>query len=347
MNRRQFLSFAAVGATVLASARPLRADARPRRIKAGFLGGAHSHAAEKWRLVRESADYELVGMAEESAGVRARFEKQGARFLSVDALLEACDVVLVESAVADHARHAQQALAAGKHVHLEKPPADNLADLEALVRLARQKNLMLQVGYMWRYHPGFGAIFEAVQRGWLGQVYLVRGMIGTELSAERRPEWAQFKGGGLFELGSHLIDALIRLMGEPVSVTSLLRGHGGFADALMDNSVAVFEFPKAIGMIVNSTLQPNAGRHRVFEVFGTNGSATLQPIEPPTLQIDLAKAAGPYKAGLQTVPLPKYERYVGDLAELAAAVRGERPLNVTLDEELRVQKWLLKACGMI
>ena len=62
--------------------------------------------------------------------------------------------------------------------------------------------------------------------------------------------------------------------------------------------------------------------------------------------LDLTRAAGPYKAGSQTVPLPAYERYIGDLAELAAAVRGEKSLSVTLDEELLVQEWLLRACEM-
>ena len=62
----------------LATPPTLRAAEPARRIKAGFLGGAHSHAAEKWRLVRESADYQLVGMAEESPAVRVQYENQGA-----------------------------------------------------------------------------------------------------------------------------------------------------------------------------------------------------------------------------------------------------------------------------
>jgi predicted dehydrogenase len=216
-----------------------------------------------------------------------------------------------------------------------------------MVRLARSARLILQVGYMWRYNPGFTLIFGAVRQGWLGEVYLVRGMIGNQLAAERRPEWGQFKGGGLFELGSHLIDPLIRLLGEPVSVRPFLRRDGPVADDLMDNNVAVFTFPRATGTIFNTLLQPNSGRQRAFEVFGTNGSMTLRPIEAPALEVDLAKAAGPYKAGLQTVPLPKYERYIADIAALAAAIRGEAPLPVTLDEELRVQKWLLRGCGMM
>lgn len=117
-------------------------------------------------------------------------------------------------------------------------------------------------------------------------------------------------------------------------------------DDLKDNNLAVFQFPKALGLILNSNLQHNSGRRRIFEVFGTNGSAILNPIEPPALEIDLAKAAGPYKAGIQTIPVPKYSRYAADIDDLAACIRGERKPLITLDEELRVQKWLLKACEM-
>ena len=70
-------------------------------------------------------------------------------------------------------------------------------------------------------------------------------------------------------------------------------------------------------------------------------------IEPPALQIDLVEPAGPYRKGVQTVSLPSYKRFEVDFAELAAAVRGERKLNVTLDEEVAVQETLLKACGML
>lgn len=346
MNRREFVRSVAAAGLLVSSSASLHAAEAPRRLKAGFLGGAHSHGPDKWRLARASADYEVVGMAEDSPEVRDRYARQGARFLSAEELIAECEVVIVESAVADHARHALQALAAGRSVHVEKPPADTLTEVEEMVRRARDKRLVLQVGYMWRHHPGFAAIFDAVRQGWLGQVYLVRGMISSQIGADRRPEWAQFKGGGMFELGSHLVDALIRLLGEPLSVTPILRRHGDFPDDLRDNNVAVFEFPQATGIIVNSTLQPNAGPQRVFEVFGTNGVATLRPIEPPTLELQLVGAAGPYSGGRQVVPLPRYERYVGELAELAAAVRGERALNVTLEEEVRVQRWLLKASDM-
>ena len=93
-------------------------------------------------------------------------------------------------------------------------------------------------------------------------------------------------------------------------------------------------------------MQPGSGGHRMFEVQGTNGTATVAPIEPPAVTIDLANAAGPYKKGKQQLPMPEYKRYVDDLAELAAAIRGQKKLSASLDDEMLVQETLLRASGM-
>jgi predicted dehydrogenase len=129
-------------------------------------------------------------------------------------------------------------------------------------------------------------------------------------------------------------------------VTPFVRHHGRFEDSLKDNNVAVLEYDRATALLVNTALQAGGTPARSFEVLGTNGAATLAPIEPPTLNLDLAKAAGPYKKGAQRVPLPGYKRYEGDFAELAAAVRGERPLSVSLDDELLVAETVLQASAM-
>ena len=73
----------------------------------------------------------------------------------------------------------------------------------------------------------------------------------------------------------------------------------------------------------------------------------MQPIEPPTLTFDLAKAAGPYKTGAQPIELPAYRRYLPELAELAASIRSGQPLSVSLETELVVQETLLRACEML
>ena len=316
------------------------------RIKIGFLGMSHSHAAGKLKVVQDSPDFELIGISEDSEKVRAPYQRAGVNVLSQDALLNACSVVAVESAVRDHARHAKLALQAGKHVHGEKPPAATLKEFQELVSLARSRRLLLQTGYMWRYNPGLVAAIHVAKEGWLGEVYLVRATMNSHIAAERRPEWAEFKGGSMFELGSHLVDATVRLLGRPKTVTSFLKKHGTFSDNLADNTVAILEFASATGIITSSTLQPNAGDHRFFEILGTNGSAVLKPIEQPVLQIDLLRAAGPYGVKNQPIHFPPYRRYVGDFAELAQAIRGQRALTASLDEELLVHETLMRACEM-
>ena len=151
----------------------------------------------------------------------------------------------------------------------------------------------------------------------------------------------------MFELGSHLVDATVRLLGKPKAVTPFLRHHGKFEDSLKDNNVAVLEYERANAVLVNTALQVGSTPQRSFEVLGTKGTAILQPIEPPTLNLELAEAAGPYKKGTQQVLLPAYQRYEGDFAELAAAVRGERALSVSLDKELLVAEAVLRAGGML
>lgn len=322
-------------------------ETAPRRVRAGFLGIAYSHAAEKLRQVKASPDYELVGAWPETPVLARQLESQGIAVLTQDEVLKGSEVVLVESEVHTHAAWAARALSAGCHVHLEKPPAMRMRDFDRLVRLARSRQRLLQVGYMWRHHPGLQAVFHAVRQGWLGDVFLVRATLNNSLAAARRAEWAIYPGGVLFELGSHLVDAIVRLMGRPERVTPFLKTHGASNDRLADNNVAVFEFPRATAVLTSSTLQPNASAHRSFEVLGSRGTAIVRPLEPAELHLDLAEAAGPYVKGVQTVPLPAYRRYEGELAELASAVRTGSALPVSLEVERDVQEALLRASGII
>ena len=170
--------------------------------------------------------------------------------------------------------------------------------------------------------------------------------LAASLGADRRPEWAEFKGGNMFELGGHVLDPVVRLLGRPKKVTPYLHTHGKFKDKLADNTAAVLEYDSAMAILHGSNLQPNSGRYRAFEVHGSNGAVIVNPIEPPSVLVDLAKAAGPYKAGRQEVPVGAYKRYVDDFADLAAMIRGEAKPRVSYDDDLLVQEILLRASGM-
>lgn len=336
MCRREFLTLPALAV-------------QARRLRAAFLGAAHSHAFDKLRLVKESPDYELAGVWEESASARQTIEKLGPlpwRPKSEILADRSIEVIFIESDVPQIPLLAIEALEAGKHCHIEKPIADTRARLHRIIELARQKRLIIQGGYMWRHNPAIEKALEAARQGWLGDIYLIHARMNTLIGPERRPEWNRFSGGQMFEQGPHLIDIVVRLLGRPLRITKFLRHDGPQDDTLKDNTAAVLEYSRAMAIITSSVLQPNAGQHRTLEIFGSNGNAVVRPIEPPSLEIDLAQAAGPYRAGRQKIDLPPYERYVGDIAALARAVRGDRALETTAETELAVHETLLEASGM-
>lgn len=351
MQRRQFVQAATglICGSMWATSpkRAASAFAGQEKLTIGFLGAAYSHAPPKLALLKNHPDYELVGVWDDDPQVRDQVAGQGIPVLSCDQVLERCAIIAVESVVRDHARYARLAVDAGKHVHLEKPPSLELDDFRQIVELARQKHLVLQGGYQYRHSPAFNAISEAVREGWLGDIYMVRATMNNQLAVNRRAEWAEYPGGVMYELGSHMVDAVVRLLGKPDKVTPFLFTHGPHGDALRDNTLAVFEYPRAIATISCATFQPAAGAYRAFEVLGTHGTATLRPLEPGTLVIDLAQAAGPYQSGSNRQEWPHWERFVGEFAELAAVVRGQRNLSVTPEQELAIQETLLAASGML
>src|SRR5262245_1985350 len=319
-NRREFLGASLALATTCFASNQIPNAETPGKIAVGFLGVGYSHFMDKHKLVSESKDWRLVGLCEEDTAVRAK-GPDGARWLSAEQLFAEAEVIVVESAVKDHARDAKRALLAGRHVHVEKPPADTMEGFRELIRLAGERKRLLQIGYMWRYNPGINAALEAARKGWLGDVYLVRATMNTQVGPEQRREWARFRGGAMFEQGCHLIDPLVRLLGKPTAVRPHLKHSAAIDDSLADNTVAVFEFPRAFGIITSAPLQPNANAHRFFEILGTNGTACVRPLEQPALTVDMAKAAGPYTAGKQDVKFPPYQRYVDEFVTLASALR--------------------------
>src|SRR5262249_37446020 len=157
----------------------------------------------------------------------------------------------------------------------------DLAGLLAQVELARRKKLVLRMGYMWRHHPGINKALEAARQGWLGEVHFVRGTISTLIAPAQRLELARFPCGHMFERAGHLMGPTVRLLGTPSKVTRALKKLG--SDGLADDTVAVFEFPRALGTIQTASVEPGAVRRRSFEIFGSNGSAVVRPIEPATL----------------------------------------------------------------
>jgi predicted dehydrogenase len=150
----------------------------------------------------------------------------------------------------------------------------------------------------------------------------------------------------MFELGGHMIDRVIAFLGRPAAVRHWLRHDTSVKDTLKDNTLAVFEYPKALAIIVSSAR--DGASNRSFEVIGTDGSILINPMEPaPVARIQLREARGPYQRGAQEIKLPPQPRFIRDFEELARSIQSATPLRYSYDHELLLQETLLRASGEI
>lgn len=333
---------------------PALASQTSGRIRAALWGTEHSHTGGKLKAMLDSPDYEVVGVCENDPAQRAKAEKQplfnGLRWMSESELLgdKSISLIVVECSVWDAIPMGSKVIAAGKHLHIEKPVGNDWKSFKAMVEQARAKNLLFQTGYVWRHHDGVNAALDAARKGWLGDILQVRGSMNADRDAPQRAVEAKYKGGGLFELGGHVIDRMVDLLGRPKHVHSFLRHHSSVKDTLNDNNMAVFEFDRALAVLSQTPNMAGAGDHRSMEIIGSNGTFMLWPeANPPRMRVYMRKPQGSYKAGWQELTLPPQPRFTGDFAELARALKTGQPLKLSYDHELILQETLLRASGEI
>lgn len=344
MTRRESLATLAVGAPALFAAEPKA------KIKVGQIGTTHAHAT-KMSVYRASAEYEVVGIVEPNAEARKQAEKNAAfkdlKYLTRDELLatQGLQAVLVETPVRDLLENAEACVAAGMHVHIDKPAGASLPHFERVLNIAEKKKLMVQMGYMYRYNPGVVMLREFLKNGWLGDVFEVHAVMSKVVDPASRKKLAEFRGGILFELGCHVLDLVIGVLGKPGSVSAFNR-HSAGDDTLMDNMLAVLGYPKAVASVKASAIEVNGGDRRHLTVCGTGGTFHIQPLDDPAARVSLSKPRGNYKAGLNEIKLPKYTRYVDDAADMAKVIRGEKAAEYGYSHDRVVQETLLTACGM-
>jgi predicted dehydrogenase len=343
LDRRSFLLTAAA-----ASAAPLSI------IKTGILGTQHSHTEGKLAAMRGLPDYEVLRVCEPDPEARAAAEKhpmfKGLQWSSEEELLgdKSISLIAVECRPWEAIPLGRKVIAAGKHLHLEKPPGNKFPPFRELVEEARRKNLLIQLGYMWRWHEGISAAIEAAKKGWLGEVYMVRGTIKADRDAAQRALEAKYKGGTMYELGGHLIDRVVELLGRPKAVRNWLRHDSKVDDKLMDNTLAVLEYGRALAVISSASQMYSAGNHRSFEIIGSDGTFLVLPeTNPPRMRVAMRKGMRPYRTGWQDIDLGPQPRYIGDFRELARALKSGTPLKHSYDHELTVHETLLRASGEI
>lgn len=356
-SRRQFI--AAAGALPLASGAFAQTPPAGERIRYLQIGTGHAHA-NKIEAYAASEEWEVVGVVEEDPELRKAAAESPlyGKFplLSLEEGLKTpgLRVIGVETEVRDLLRYARVAVEAGCHVHLDKPAGANLEEYRALMKLADAKGLVVQMGFMYRFNPAVQLLHRMLGAGWLGEVFEAHAVMSKVIPPRDRQVLDEFPGGTMFELGCHIIDLTVSVLGRPEKVTPYPRRTLETADdSLVDNMLAVLEYPKATATVRTTGLEVEGFNRRHFTVCGTGGTFHIQPLDRPKAIVTLAgehRFEGEdkiYRKGTQEIAFePPYQRYVGDAADLAAIVRGEKPNPYPSDHDLTVQETVLAAAGM-
>lgn len=330
-------------------------------VRIAQYGVKHGHAAGKAQALRRSQEVDFVGVYEPDRTLWPRLHAAqsyaGIPLLrSPEELLGDPSIVAiaVEGSNAESLTMAEEAIAAGKHLWYDKPAGDDWPRFARLIARASAAGRNVQMGYMFRYHEGFSQVASWTLSGLLGAVFSVRAHMSTWLPVRHdgwtttaRADIAPHQGGIFYDLGGHMLDQLVWLLGRPQRVTPFFRNDATPAlPGMADNALVVLQYAAALATVDLSALECQPAARR-FEVYGSGGSAIMESFEPdPQLRLCLKAPAEGYAAGLQTVPLPPQARqalYERELAAFLATLRGDRPPDRSLAHELLVQETLLRA----
>ena len=197
-----------------------------------------------------------------NARVTASFEEM----LADDEL----QAVVIATPVPTHHPLAKQALEAGKHVFVEKPPAMRAAEMEELVGLAEERGLVLMPGHLLLYHPGVQKLKELVDSGELGDVLCVYGN-RQNLGIIRTNENA------LWSLGVHDLSVILYLIGEQPSQATA-NGNAFLNAGVEDVVFCYLQFPSGkIAHMHLSWLDPH--KMRKLTVVGRDKMAVFDDME--------------------------------------------------------------------
>lgn len=337
-----------------------------KRLRVVQIGVCHEHANGKLgTLVALPDEYEVVGVVDDRASAAPRWPVRpsdavlrGLPVLSLDDALAipGLDAAFVETTNAELVATAGRVLARGLPMHMDKPGGETYAPFERLRIGAKARGLPFQMGYMFRTNPAMLWIERAVREGWLGEIFeIAADMDHGYGDDDYRRYLGTFRGGILYNLGCHVADFLVGLLGEPAAVHSFIRTAPGSPEDARDNGMAVLEWKGGAMATVRACGRKVCGNaHRRLRVSGTLGTAEVCPVErfdgePLLLDVHLARPCGGLPAGRRTLDLGPQgadgtvDRYAPQLRLFARQVRGEEPEPDGLcAHDLAVQRTVLR-----
>jgi len=231
----------------------------------------------------------------------------------------AVHAVYVATPVFLHAPHTIQALRAGKHVLCEKPMAMNEAEARSMLRTASETGKTLGVAYYRRSYPKVQRAQELLDAGAIGTpVFAVLSchdwFDGRDSSRAWLVDPVKAGGGPLFDIGSHRIDVLNFLFGQPQRVSGHL-SNAVHHYAVEDNATVMIDYQDGVRGVVDVRWHSRVKRDEC-RIRGTKGEMDLTPLNGPELV---------YPGGRGHLP-PHVNLHYPMLENFVDAVFGKVPL---------------------
>jgi len=251
-----------------------------------------------------------------------------------------------------HAQATIAALEAGKHVLCEKPLAMNAIEGEAMCQAARRTGMKLMCGLHWRFTPQVQVLKRFAQSGGLGDMYYAR---AQALRRRGIPSWGFFiskeknGGGPLIDIGVHVLDATLHVLGFPKVVSVSGQTYQKFGKrkgitnqwgpwdyknfTVEDFAVAFVRFEGGATLVLESSFAANQKENEkfTFQIFGDKGGANLEPLQMFTEQqqtlLDISPAALPQNVQAHHAQIASF---IHSLAtDTPVFTPGEEALQVT------------------
>jgi predicted dehydrogenase len=273
--------------------------------------------------IKRSGKLAIAGCYSRSADKREKFAaKYGCRaFPSYEAVLadRGIEAIINTTPNAAHLETTRAAAAAGKHVFLDKPIANTIADARAITEACRKAKVVLALGYQRRREAHFRWVRRQIQEGSFGKLVnaeanISRDRLGQVDLASWRYTAEGMPGGVMLQIGIHYTDVLEYLLG-PVKAVS---GH--FVRLVLpgdnpDVASLVLEHEDGALSTLNASYA-SASEYYLMNIYGKEASAYY----------DLHQGLRVLKRGAKTstpVRSETNDTIVEELEEFARAVRGD------------------------
>jgi predicted dehydrogenase len=333
-------------------------------VGGGIIGHNHAAAILRQPRLRVVAVIDVDAVARKALADRiAETSPAGppAQYETLTAALAGCAVDLVAICTPSglHVEAAEEALAAQKHVLIEKPLDVSLPRARHLHRLAvdaEQRGLVASVVSQHRFDPASIAVAGALADGRLGRITSAVASVAWWRSqsyydsAQWRGTWALDGGGAVMNQGVHTVDLLVWLLGQPTEVfahTGRL-AHDGIE--VEDVAVATIRFPTGALGVLHMTTAAYPGLAVRLQIHGSRGSAVIHDD-----QLEYFHATGdgradepgdPDNQAARVVPAeelsgarkPPDNFVIGHLRQyhdVVDAIDRRRPAKVRVDDALR------------